>query len=348
MIIDLQTEDAGIDPVKMINLPSVVSHTDTGSSIDTTLSSLSIDFDGSISTSVTTPEALSLNWIEATEDFICYLNGICDKRYYDAETIDVPVKVASATVAMTTPWDSYINSTPSVVFYRDNLQEYAVKSWQNLKVEIDPLSTVIEGGDYVVTGTGQMIGREVSYVNSTYSYLGAASLDEEGIFTVNMDQTVDSVLGEAHMIWTLWFDTADGEGQQTITACYGPGMLCGAVNQDIAAGNNTTPYAAQNLVVSEDMETITWDYSIDVDLGEYGVADSDSSFTAIYGELTCTDADGDGYYLEGGACGTDEDCNDSDANVHPDAQENPFALADMNCNGNIFCFIGTANFFGSN
>ncbi len=36
--------------------------------------------------------------------------------------------------------------------------------------------------------------------------------------------------------------------------------------------------------------------------------------------LTCTDSDGDGYYSQGGNCGT-ADCNDSNANVHPGATE---------------------------
>ena len=36
--------------------------------------------------------------------------------------------------------------------------------------------------------------------------------------------------------------------------------------------------------------------------------------------LTCTDADGDGYFYEGG-CGTDPDCNDASASSHPGAAE---------------------------
>jgi hypothetical protein len=47
---------------------------------------------------------------------------------------------------------------------------------------------------------------------------------------------------------------------------------------------------------------------------------------------TCTDADADGYAVEGGACGP-VDCNDSSAAVNPGAVENCTNSTDDNCNG---------------
>jgi hypothetical protein len=49
---------------------------------------------------------------------------------------------------------------------------------------------------------------------------------------------------------------------------------------------------------------------------------------------SCTDTDGDGYALEGGACGQ-VDCDDSDTAVHPGATENCTDGVDNNCNGLI-------------
>ena len=46
--------------------------------------------------------------------------------------------------------------------------------------------------------------------------------------------------------------------------------------------------------------------------------------------LTCTDKDSDGYYAEGGQCGT-PDCNDVDRNMHPGATEIPDDGIDQNC-----------------
>ena len=48
---------------------------------------------------------------------------------------------------------------------------------------------------------------------------------------------------------------------------------------------------------------------------------------------TCTDNDGDGYYLES-ECGTQFDCNDSDASIHPGAAEVCGDGIDQDCNGN--------------
>jgi hypothetical protein len=46
----------------------------------------------------------------------------------------------------------------------------------------------------------------------------------------------------------------------------------------------------------------------------------------------CTDLDGDGYSVEGGSCGP-IDCDDSDSNINPGAEESCSDGIDNNCNG---------------
>ena len=54
-------------------------------------------------------------------------------------------------------------------------------------------------------------------------------------------------------------------------------------------------------------------------------------------DIQCTDADGDGYAVEGGVCGP-ADCDDKDADVNPGAQEVCSNGVDDNCNGDIDAF----------
>jgi hypothetical protein len=333
MIIDLQTEDAAVDPVSLINLPSTVNHGFDGSTLSTILSSATIDFEASFDTHGSTEETLSLDWIEAG-DYICYINGICDKLFYDAETLDVPVHLPSFVTInkILTPWSTFINTTPSAVFYRDNFQEYAVKPWHNVKVVVeeeppDP----IEEGTHVITGTGTLIGRTNPAVDSKYTYTGGATLAGNNLkFTI--DQAIQNALGRSHIITTGAFDLTTGLGTSTVEQCVGPTLMCAGVDPLIGTPDATSEYSALNLDVS-DLDCITWDVIFTLSVPGFGEADSYSSLTAVLGS-NCTDSDKDGYSVEGACCGN-VDCDDTDPDVYPGATEKCNDEKDNNCDGSI-------------
>lgn len=54
--------------------------------------------------------------------------------------------------------------------------------------------------------------------------------------------------------------------------------------------------------------------------------------TSSCGTPTCTDRDGDGYFAEGGTCGT-ADCNDTDPSIHPGACDVLNDGIDQDCSG---------------
>ena len=317
MIIDLQTEDAAVDPLSMMNLPSKVDHDLTAGTLSTTLSSLTIDFDAEFDTAGATEEDLSLNWIEAGEE-ICHLNGICDMLYYDAETLDVPVHLpASVTVnSIETPWDAYINATPSAVFYRDNLQEYVVKPWQNLKVYVEdpPPPPICFEGTHTVTGTGTLTGRDSSALDSTYTYYGGGSLDGD-IFAYIEDNSIVNILGTSHIVKSISFDLPTGLGEQTVLSCTGSALMCADVTPLIGTPEATTDYVAEN-VDATDPNNITWEVNFELYVESFGWADSASSFTAALGDPATPENTVD--YCSNGVdddCDGDVDCDDSDCSA---------------------------------
>ncbi|MBL8777863.1 MAG: hypothetical protein JNK12_18135 [Acidimicrobiales bacterium] len=274
-VVDLMTEDVGVDPVSIINLPSDVRHGLDDGVLSTHLTSPTISFDASFETSGASDEALSLDWIESGDD-ICYSNGVCDKFYYDAETLDVPVhQPQEVTVEeLSTPWDEFLDAASPTVFYRDNTQGYAVKRWHNLEVEVTvPEIGGLEGATHTISGTGSLVGRESQVADSRYTYTGDAVVDDDRVrFT--LDQQVDNALGVSHIYTSGSFDLSTGRGTQTVVDCQGAALMC----TDVVAGSEA-PYTAQGLDDS-DPDAITWRVDVVVDLTNFGKADSSSTFTA--------------------------------------------------------------------
>ena len=173
-----------------------------------------------------------------------------------------------------TPWDEFVSDTPASVFYRDNAQEYAVKRWHNLEVEVDiPEIGGLEGATHTISGTGSLVGRDSQVADSEYTYTGDAVVEGDQL-TFSLDQQVDNALGVSHIYTSGSFDLTTGRGTQTVVDCQGAALMCA----DVLAGSEA-PYTAQDLDAS-DPDAITWQVDVEVDLTNFGKADSSSTFTA--------------------------------------------------------------------
>jgi hypothetical protein len=210
---------------------------------------------------------------------------------------------------MATPWNTYIDTTPSSVFYRDNLQEYVTKPWQNLKVIVadPPPPPICFEGTHTITGTGTLTGQTNPAVNSTYTYYGGGSLDGNYLNFYVDNQTVN-VLGTTHMLFSVSFDYTTGDGIQEVLSCTGSALMCAEVNPLIGTPDAISDYPVSNVDYS-DLDNITWDVNMVLEIPGLGLADSESSLAATLGDPqlpeNCrngVDDDCDGYL----------DCDDSD------------------------------------
>ena len=276
VVIDPMTEEVGVDPANVISLPSVVTHRVDGNSIGTSIGNGTVAVEAALDVSATSEADLTLDWIEAG-DVVCSVVGVCDKVYYDAETLDVAVRVAQEVTVdeFVTPWDDFLATAPGLVVVRDNSQLYVAKHWHNLRVPVEPLPfTGLDGATHEIGGTGSLVGRDTDVADSVYEYSGEAIVDGDQ-FSFAIDQRIDNALGIGNIFTSGSFDLTTGTGSQTVVDCQGPALLC----SDITLGS-TDFYTAQNLDVT-DPEVIAWEIDVVVDLGPFGTADSASALSAV-------------------------------------------------------------------
>ncbi len=135
LVVEVLTEDVAADPLRFLQLPSVVEHTKTEGRLRTTLESNALHFEAEIDLGAVESALPTLDWVE-TGDWVCRLNGACDKIFYDGETMEVPVALAGTGAVeiarRSTPWDAFVADQPAVVFVRDNVQNFAWNPWRNI------------------------------------------------------------------------------------------------------------------------------------------------------------------------------------------------------------------------
>ena len=134
LVIDLMTEDAALNPVSLINLPTIVSHNLADNQLSTTLSSETIDFSATIPMEGAIETLQTLDWVESGE-IVCYRNGICDKLYIDGGSLAPLLEIdpAAAKIQASTPWSEFISGEPTSILVRTNPQIFVRQPWYNVQ-----------------------------------------------------------------------------------------------------------------------------------------------------------------------------------------------------------------------
>ncbi len=137
LIVDRLTQEAVPDPELFLRLPSVVEHASSEGQLQTTLESRAIEFEASIDLGRAQSALPTLDWVEAG-DWVCARNGVCDKIFYDGQTMEEAVALAGPDAVdiqrFSTPWSDFVAIDPTSVFVRQNVRRYAWNPWRNVGV----------------------------------------------------------------------------------------------------------------------------------------------------------------------------------------------------------------------
>ncbi|MCU0690605.1 MAG: hypothetical protein MUF54_04320 [Polyangiaceae bacterium] len=133
MVLASATADVAVDPVELIRLPDVVEHDLVGRELRTSVVSRHLRFGATLKLDEGASALPTMDWVEAG-DYVCWLNGVCDKLFYDGATLEAPVtRIGSANIStLVTPWDGLIEPDPASVFVREHAQLYARNAWHNV------------------------------------------------------------------------------------------------------------------------------------------------------------------------------------------------------------------------
>jgi len=135
MVIGAESSEVRIDPIALLAMPSSVEHALAGSKLTARVVSENLRVSLALELGGTSDALPSRDWVEAT-DRMCFLNGVCDKLYYDGATLTDPlVRVPVESISLSelaTPWDGLIADVPTSAFVRRAAQRFAGNPWHNV------------------------------------------------------------------------------------------------------------------------------------------------------------------------------------------------------------------------
>jgi hypothetical protein len=136
MIVDARSSNNSMDPVSIITKKSTVVHKRDGNVIRTQIGEGSAAFVSTITLPEQSPSVhSSAEWVTAN-DYIYWLNGVCDRTFYNAGLANTKVSLINSNHAVIkdgTFWAQFVEPDPAHILILNNAIEFVVSPWENVE-----------------------------------------------------------------------------------------------------------------------------------------------------------------------------------------------------------------------
>jgi hypothetical protein len=135
MIVDARSSNTSMDPVDVITKASTVIHKREGNVIHTQIG----EGEHAFVSTITLPENLpsvhsSAEWVSAN-DYIYWMNGVCDRTFYNAGLADTKQSLINnkdVVIKDGTFWAQFVEPEPVYILKLNNAIEFVVTPWHNV------------------------------------------------------------------------------------------------------------------------------------------------------------------------------------------------------------------------
>ncbi|MBL8088728.1 MAG: hypothetical protein KF758_01015 [Anaerolineales bacterium] len=135
MIVDARSSNTSMDPVDIITKASTVIHKRDGNVIHTQIGEGEHAFVSTITLAENLPSVhSSAEWVSAN-DYIYWMNGVCDRTFYNAGLADTKQSLINnkdVVIKDGTFWAQFVEPEPVYILKLNNAIEFVVTPWHNV------------------------------------------------------------------------------------------------------------------------------------------------------------------------------------------------------------------------
>ena len=135
MIVDARSSKRSVDPVSIITPRTVVIHEKKDDEIHTQIGEGDNAFRSTITLPKTTMSvSTSKEWVSAN-DYIYWLNGVCDRTFYDAGLANADqhrINNENCVIEDGSFWSQIVEPEPVHILVLENPIEFAISPWENI------------------------------------------------------------------------------------------------------------------------------------------------------------------------------------------------------------------------